>query len=82
MSLDARLARLEEKARARTRPDLGPFVLIEGKDGTAEEILARCEAEIAAHCSGPLIIFAGPVKPEDPPLPSGVIRFDPEDADL
>lgn len=85
MSLEGRIAALETRlaaVEAASRRRTGPLVLVEGKNGTAEEILARCEAEIAAHGRGPLIIFRGPPGPEDPPMPPGVIRFDPEDADL
>ena len=81
MRLDERLRRLEEKTRLRNRPNIGPLVLVEGRDGNREEVLARCREEIAQYGRGPLVICFCDDKPEDPPMP-GVIRFDKEDAAL
>jgi hypothetical protein len=79
--LERRIERLEEKAATRNRPT-GSLVLIEGQHGNAEEIRQRARDEIRQHGRGPLVILFADDKPEDPPLPSGVIRFDKEDAAL
>jgi hypothetical protein len=82
VSMSERLRRLEEKAATvRNRQNLGPLVLVEGKDGTREEIVARCEEIIARGGKGPLVIFCAD-RPEDRPIPDGVTRFDPEDVGL
>jgi hypothetical protein len=57
VSLSERLRKLESVARSIKRP-LGPLVLIEGQDGSRQEILDRLEEAIREGNKGPLIIFA------------------------
>ena len=66
-NLEARIRRLEESARWRSRLDPSwPIGLVEGKDGTIEEILERCRAAIEAGRRPPFVIRRGSgVRPVD-----------------
>jgi len=77
VSLSERLRKLESVAQ-RIKGPLGPLVLIEGQDGSRQEILDRLEEAIREGNKGPLIIFAAD-RPDEQPFPPGVTRFDPED---
>jgi hypothetical protein len=61
-NIDSRLTKLEQAARSIKRP-LGPLVLIEGQDGSRQEILDRLEEAIREGNKGPLIIFAADDRP-------------------
>lgn len=84
MSLEARISGLEtrlaavEAASRRT----GTLVLIEGKDGTRDEIRRRAAEELAVRGKSPLVVLHTNPRLRPDELPAGAVGFDLQDIGL